>query len=996
MYYIFIDIGNYNQLKRLIPEKIEEINTTVERISSVRGCRYHKEMGGYLVSAFKSSESSFNPNIVDAAFQIYETLLMYQEELFGFSVVLEKLHLHNQDDVVNELKKLAFVVENEDQLWVGPGGKDQVAAYLELEEYDTLWQVVQRKQNIKEKFGESVIFRTRPDVIETMVEAIAPFLNNEIKPGIVHIYGEELTEKRFNLGKALEKIMGNPVRVDILRLSSIYKTPSVIHPFLQSVRPEFLENVSFYLNSSELKVWEAKKGNLLLQTAYSDHRVDDFFTAYLLFVKSFIRKMVQKNQPAFIVCEYVDNYHPETILLLQRLFAEFEENIWVIPICITKSELLPIKLRKFNSKFCRIPTMSLREAEKTIEKCYPETTVSYVQLDVMLQIAEGKCIPLFHALWNKVYQKSSGDQHHTKEEPGSPFDFSWELISSFDQVSKNLLFAIRLSEGILSVDELILYFHTLGIDEDLIREKVNKLIDLGFLILEKDILRILPHNLGHALDSNLDKSVKETYKKEMTGFIYNLWKKGYFTRYVSLFSFLQHFGSIKCALDVLSVLVHQKLDEKDIPEADYFLGNINLFGQRKITNIEQENIRKVLSILRLRRHLLCVDSEKALSVFTILQDPKLAHDSYFDEDMYLQQGRYYLAIGETRESVIVTKKSLLLYQDFHDVKGSVNANLVIAFSLFLEERIEEALDFFRIAKSISLKGDFVYGHIRSLIYEIVALFKYGNFSKCLELMEEDLSTYLAAEGARDFELYGLFLKGRVFFEIGEYEKGREIFLEGISLSRIYDKKDAVNVLYAWFARCCVFLGEYDQAERIFEDLNGTPEVLFFHGESLVLRREYDLALDTLSMALEEGEGMSFFPDEMIRWDIGFRLVDDWGYRQEFSETSLYRLIQCYKNYAHCMVGQSEKGRQGLYLVTRETKKIERDGFNYLYFFIYSLVLPGKSTDNVSGRVTALSKALKYFQQRYTKIEDSDVTQLYQKESYWNFRLINDARKYKLV
>ena len=96
-------------------------------------------------------------------------------------------------------------------------------------------------------------------------------------------------------------------------------------------------------------------------------------------------------------------------------------------------------------------------------------------------------------------------------------------------------------------------------------------------------------------------------------------------------------------------------------------------------------------------------------------------------------------------------------------------------------------------------------------------FGVGNFDSALCAAESAEKTAKKCF-ARDREAFLLFIKGRIFFETGDYHTAELMFQAAVSLATLYNFSEQAAIARTWYGRVLVHQGRYHAAEPIFRNM----------------------------------------------------------------------------------------------------------------------------------------------------------------------------------
>ena len=200
------------------------------------------------------------------------------------------------------------------------------------------------------------------------------------------------------------------------------------------------------------------------------------------------------------------------------------------------------------------------------------------------------------------------------------------------------------------------------------------------------------------------------------------------------------------------------------------------------------------------------------------------------------------------------------------------------------------------------------------------------------------------------------------------------------------------------ARADVFLQNYETADSIFYSEPDTLEAKFFLAESLMLREQYEAALLILSAPEFSTIIEANLQPELIDWSNGFANLEGKVFLGVHQQECLTNLALCYK--AFCL-GKTNRGKSTdaidtLFSFTRNQKRSLQDPYNFLYYYLYSQTLKPVTEGHVDDYSTILGKAVKFIQERSSRIEDPGHKQSFLRNAWWNRLLLQDARGHNLA
>jgi hypothetical protein len=103
-----------------------------------------------------------------------------------------------------------------------------------------------------------------------------------------------------------------------------------------------------------------------------------------------------------------------------------------------------------------------------------------------------------------------------------------------------------------------------------------------------------------------------------------------------------------------------------------------------------------------------------------------------------------------------------------------------------------------------------------------------------------------------------------------------------------------------------------------------------------------------------------------------------------------------RGYVLAESGRLDEGVAEMHRLTREVKLSEIDPFNRIYYYLYSLILPESGDLSIEDRGTILGRAVRYIQERTSRLDDYSHKTDFLKRHYWNHRLMSHAQSSNLV
>ncbi|MDR0448196.1 MAG: hypothetical protein LBH07_05965, partial [Treponema sp.] len=363
------------------------------------------------------------------------------------------------------------------------------------------------------------------------------------------------------------------------------------------------------------------------------------------------------------------------------------------------------------------------------------------------------------------------------------------------------------------------------------------------------------------------------------------------------------------------------------------------------------------------------------------------------------------------------KEAMLITQNENAGRGLARIYRLFSLVQLTNNLFSEAIDYFSFAVENAHKSNDTAELGISSYYAAVAHFIFGNISKALSLAEEARTASLDAvlPGWAD---RSRFLKGRLYFETGLYEKALDIFEELKSGPYGSITEDFTNTVNAWIYRSGVFIDHKARTETV--KLAGFDAKLF-RAEAAFIEGKYKKVLELINKVDNSEMDEDMILIEQSDWRSGF-------YQCELLLFPLHnlknRMINTLRVLSHCYLNKEEDRTEvtggepadfqsgiakahptgytgGSEEAIREMQWIMRDdlpekdpnGSFYLYSYYQLLKQTGAQEVDMN---TAISIAFKRLQKRASRIEDADIKRSFLSTHYWNSALTAAAKEHKLM
>ncbi|MDR3138177.1 MAG: hypothetical protein LBT95_00725 [Treponema sp.] len=351
---------------------------------------------------------------------------------------------------------------------------------------------------------------------------------------------------------------------------------------------------------------------------------------------------------------------------------------------------------------------------------------------------------------------------------------------------------------------------------------------------------------------------------------------------------------------------------------------------------------------------------------------------------------YYLGISDIKKALETVKDAMLLSQE--GGKNSSQAYRLFSLANLAKGQVGETMEYISFAIEAAEKVEQFDESAVAAYYAAGIQFLFGNVSKALRLARqaEEAAAFCGQGGWVD---RALFLRGKLYFEIGRYQDALDIFRFLERYPSGISSKAKESTLSAWIYRAMVYLG-HPKAEKP-EISEG--DISLFEIEAAYFAGDYDRTAALIDKFPSIPPEMNFLYIEQPDWRSGFAqcesLVVPLGQLQNHLLTTFHSLARGRMGAAF-----PDKGKDAIYDMQHLTLNEllpEMDSFDAFYYYALYRVLQDVGAEQVDLN-TAVSMAFKRLQRRASRIDEPDTRRDFLNLNYWNRALSLVAKEYKLI
>ncbi|MDC7240628.1 MAG: hypothetical protein PQJ50_09740, partial [Spirochaetales bacterium] len=527
-----------------------------------------------------------------------------------------------------------------------------------------------------------------------------------------------------------------------------------------------------------------------------------------------------------------------------------------------------------------------------------------------------------------------------------------------------------------------------------VEERVKRLERLGYLRFQGATGGIWNRPLDlEALESTPGFNRKEL-DEDFTRFLSREMDDGKINSLSGLLFFLSQRGSIDFGLEILNRISHHLLKIRQNELAESLL-NSRLFEGRSLSHAQQEGLHNIQYAGRLRSAMLQNSrkevSDKLDAGYLSLMEAQGA----CSEEFLLQQAHYYALNGDSESAMATVKESLFAFQKNSDHYGEIRANTALALTMLSQRKLASAVDYFEIALRISEQLNDREASLVSGKLMVLSSYLFGNLSAALRGLETRVPL-AAGERNRETQIFLIFLKGRILFELGRYSDAFKELKQGRRLTKKYNMTAESRVITSWMARSLCFGHSEKVAEELLCRQPLCLETASFRAEAAYLSGDSKKGIELLEEAFASYDQNPQYIHEMDSWFDGYRVIEGRLSDRDFYEDVLLDQAKGFYYLLIGLGGETEKAWEGLKPLCRMDKAYNQQPFGY-YYFLYAAELIDKAGATLDEPHDALvSHAFKLLQTRAGRFDSQQMKHHYFRKNYWNNEIIKKAQEMNLI
>jgi len=383
---------------------------------------------------------------------------------------------------------------------------------------------------------------------------------------------------------------------------------------------------------------------------------------------------------------------------------------------------------------------------------------------------------------------------------------------------------------------------------------------------------------------------------------------------------------------------------------------------------------------------------------------KYKNEIFYDALKYYQNSIIANIDDSTAKSYAYLKTAIGFFQENKLESGEYRAFSLLAFFNLMQNKISDAITYFSYALD-NAEHSHDTSFICDALFNIsVVYFLQNNLKQSITFLDR-LAAAVDEYFEQDWKIPYLFMKGRVYLQIGEFTKAAENFKTASDFADLYFDK-IEPLCKSWYGRSLIYMGQIKNGqELLMKCIDYTDDALLFLLESFlfypILNNDFEkMDLDISSIySAYNNSGLTDF----INLKSGFSIAEDLIWSNIYNMSIGKKMFDAFYNYYNCKINFSKMydiEECKIFLSDLETSAVEslyqNDPYSSLYMYLcydLSVKLYGESS---SQTIAYLSKAFKSMQKNVLAIGENDIRDKYMQNNLWNSKLFKIAKNQKLI
>ncbi|MGF7109231.1 tetratricopeptide repeat protein [Treponema pedis] len=383
---------------------------------------------------------------------------------------------------------------------------------------------------------------------------------------------------------------------------------------------------------------------------------------------------------------------------------------------------------------------------------------------------------------------------------------------------------------------------------------------------------------------------------------------------------------------------------------------------------------------------------------------KYKNQVLFEPLKYYQTALIAQIEGSFQKAYSLTKTAITFFQDYKFSSGEYRALSLLAFFNLSENKISDALTYFTYSLDIA-EHTHDSGFICEALFNIaVVYFLQNNLKQAITFLDK-LSNAVNEYFEQEWKIPCLFMQGRIYLQVGEFQKAEEVFnLAGDFASLYFENLE--SLCRVWAAHSLIYRGQIKTGQEILLKYSeNTDDAFLFLIESFlfypILYNDFEKLEADYQDFYSDYDGTSFMNLQKVK--SGFNFAEDLVWAKIYGMSvgkKMFNIFYNYYNYKLALSNAGGKQSGQIFLSELEASSIDalyqNDSFSSLYLYLCYDLYSSVYGDTAPQTTAYLSKAFKAMQKNVLSIGENDIRDKYMQKNLWNAKLFKAAQNHKLI
>ncbi len=981
MHLVVVQLASYRQLTRIDPERVTRIERSLCSTARTAAAGILQEHGPELVFVLETSRPGDMLVLCRTLWSMRGILDAEAGELLGYAIIADSVRQADAEGVA-QLLWASGPATTRDGLWIGPSLAAVAASAFRTRKDGSWHEVLGLSGSGTLDHVHARDFLSRPELEESLLDLIADGINGASPGYLSLIHGHADLGTRYAVEAMLRRLNGDGEHLVWLSMLGLRGMDDRWYPFRRLQLAGWYERVAGHLSGSEAAAWADVEPVLRQALGIAGGMVEpshasvDLRLGLDLFLLAYQRATRAQLLTPVLVLEDVDTFPAETASVLASVLGAHLERGAIVAVGTTASEVIPGAFRRIPARVMRVTDPGTQDIRDAAVEFVRRRSLVHVNPQRLLDRYGHSPVRIFHHL---VVQSATDSFV-----PGDGSEISDPIpviIGQLDRTALVLLHLAFVTRGLLGLDELAEVLGQLGLDAGSLSRQLAKLAALALVrddnsaIPAVDCAQQVRDAMG-ALAAETDAAVVDV----LTGMVEQ--RNGLTRR--TLLWLLEQLGAGRDARRHL---------EEDVRRGMFLQGREELSVTLKTWFADPVHAAEAGGWLRVVASGLhgSMPEQQGTDRHPAGEDP--ASRAWWHRG----QAEVLFADRAFAEAESHTRKAMLACQAIHDERGLAHAQLDTASHLLAADRLAEALEYIRLARSAIGPGQPELWS-RCQRYLVISSFLSGNIGRSLEHARK-LEQRSADLCFRHGEAWAVFAAGRAELELGRLEAAARSMDRCAGIARLYGMSSLMRISRIWRARIMLTSGDLAGASRIAGGLAEAGQLL--GPDAALMQAERAIALQDWPRVVEYSGGLvergsTERPQlDPVEWRSGYSCLEGVAAGLQTDTLPPRLLAMAYHGIARARLADSD-GLRELYHLTREIDLSRTDPTAFRYLHLYWQVLPRQRRAGAEDPATVLGKALRILRQRASGIDQPDIKREYLDNNPWASVLMEDARPFNLV